>query len=540
MSSTPTVVASPQSTAVPTPKPGTRPRRRTTELPEQECRGDKLMGELNTYISKHKGQFIRDDEGKLFVLFENRKIPLADSPDNFALKDLLLSACNITLISTEARIAVERLRILANRTCRPFRSRSFSACSGDGKRIYLPVSNEKLLQLTAETVKIVSNGLNDDDFWIAHPKNDAFQYDESDHQRGLADFERLLVENLSCVRPAMRWFVAMHEGILPFVRDLVTARILVIHQGPSQQGKTTGAQRFTLFLGLGEVLGDATLASIQNAPDSGLLVLDNKEQANFSQSLIDYCLFLSTGAARARSNSDGSAVRETNKSRPVGVVTCIEGVFKGELLARCVPVEFAINGEKTVREEIEPEITRLRHSMSSALVPVLQSFLRIRSEHRTTPKSRPGFDAHFDALCDLLRAYGEVAERPVEWAEDLIAQWDRFIRVEQHEDEENELEYPIVQTLTTDKLFFARAVQFQGREGKLVRVECAQLFEKLYEKAHLRGLLPKVPSGLGRRIRGGKFKSFVVVSEKEFPELKRTAASRPIGFFVPNDGNDRS
>jgi len=75
--------------------------------------------------------------------------------------------------------------------------------------------------------------------------------------------------------------------------------------GPTQQGKTSGVQRFTLLHGLGLVKGDYTVGALAGLGDIGLLVLDNKEQANFTQELIDFCLFLATGAERGRSQVDG-------------------------------------------------------------------------------------------------------------------------------------------------------------------------------------------------------------------------------------------
>jgi hypothetical protein len=104
-----------------------------------------------------------------------------------------------------------------------------------------------------------------------------------------------------------------------------------VHQESTQQGKTTGAKRFILLHGLGDVTGDGSVAALANEPDQGLLVLDNKEQTNFDKRLIDYCLFLSTGGTRKRSSSDGTSTRSTNTFRPVGVITTIEGVFKAEL-----------------------------------------------------------------------------------------------------------------------------------------------------------------------------------------------------------------
>ena len=245
-----------------------------------------------------------------------------------------------------ARIAIQRLLVHAQREASNIQSRSFSAVSTDGARVYVPTAGGTIVQLSADRIQAVSNIQNPDSVWIKHPKDCAFRYIDADPRVGLELFEELLVETQACKHPEMRWFVAMHEGLFPFVRDVASSRILVLHQGGTQQGKTTGAERFTRLHGLGSVTGNATVAALRNEPDPGLLVLDNKEHANLTTELIEHLLFLSTGAEPKRSRSDGS-MRPSNKTRPVGVITSIEGVFKAELKMRCAEVKYSLCGSRT-------------------------------------------------------------------------------------------------------------------------------------------------------------------------------------------------
>src|SRR5205085_8567591 len=143
------------------------------------------------------------------------------------------------------------------------------------------------------------------------------KYSTSNPKIGLDKFEELLVDTQSCRVPEMKWLVAMHEGLFPFIRDAYSARLIIEHIGGSQQGKTTGAVRFIRLHGLKDHHGNYSVAAIRNLGDIGLIVLDNKEQKNFDQELIDFCLFLATGAELGRSFSDGRL--RTSKSSPVGV-----------------------------------------------------------------------------------------------------------------------------------------------------------------------------------------------------------------------------
>lgn len=178
-----------------------------------------------------------------------------------------------------------RRRIAASTNANGMSFRPFSALSQDGLRLYIPIDEGQLLRITASDIGNVPNGNNAGRLWIEHPYGQALRYKPNLTCDGLAQFERLIVETQACRTPAMGWLVAMHEGFFPFVRDICRARFLLVHIGGTQQGKTTGAQRFTLLHGLGEVKGDFSVAALADSKDIGLLVTDNREQANFTQAL---------------------------------------------------------------------------------------------------------------------------------------------------------------------------------------------------------------------------------------------------------------
>lgn len=513
-------------------KEETRPSLRGPEL-----WGARYCDELISYIHTKKGQFLRDEEGKLYVVLDGRRISLTLHPENFDLIALILQVCRVTTVERSAHVAVQRLQVKAHKSASSLRLRRFSALSQDRKRLYLPTAAGTLLQITREGVQTVPNGANEDKFWVEHPNGEPLTYSPVDAQAELSHFERLVVDTQACQKAEMRWFVAMHEGLFPYVRDLCPARFVLVHQGSTQQGKTSGAKRFILLHGLGDVQGDASIAALGNMGDTGLLVMDNREQANLTQSLIDFLLFLSTGGARNRSTTDGR-LRSGNKNRPAAVITTIEGVWKQELEERCVVVTYKVSGQKIPRAHIEDEIADRRHPMTSALVLVLQRFLQIRTEQKVTPNPRPSFEEHFSALCDLLRAYAVVAGKPEEWAEDIIDVWNRVITDQANDGEESELEYPI-RSMYEDSLgsHLVPKVTHQGRTGSLHVTECGALLKRLQE-LKLPLSLPKTPTGLAHRLRSSNFKSFVVLDEKnapDIPALKRTARKRPIGLFFPDD-----
>ena len=471
MSTTPTAV-NPTTTSLTPSTPARRPRKNVIVHPS-EVEGQKYFDRLLKYIAERKGKFVKDEDGVVSILLDRRAIPLSLAQENVATSGLMIDACGVSTMLVSARIAIQRLLVHAQRQASTIQSRSFSAVSTDGTRVYVPTAEGMVLQISADRIQSVSNIENIDSVWIKHPKDCAFRYIDAEPRGGLELFEELLVQTQACKFPEMRWFVAMHEGLFPFVRDVASSRILVLHQGGTQQGKTTGAERFTRLHGLGSVTGNATVAALRNEPDPGLLVLDNKEHVNLTTELIEHLLFLSTGAEPKRSRSDGS-MRPSNKTRPVGVITSIEGVFKAELKMRCAEVKYSLSGSRTEREGIERRIVDQRHIINSALVRVLQRFLSIKPVHKKTPNPFDGnFDVHFAALCNLLRAFAELSDKPEEWAEEMINSWDRYLRHQDDGDEESsELEYPIRKILKEQSVFKNPEVRSQvishaGRRGTL-------------------------------------------------------------------------
>jgi hypothetical protein len=542
MSSNPALLVNNPTAAKSSPAAARPPRSKhaDADVPKPEIQGEAYFTRLISYIAARNGKFLKNDEGDIFLLLEGREILL--SQENVGLSGLMLAACNVSTVLAGGRIAIQRLLVHAQKAAADTNSRQFSAVSRDEKRIYIPVSGEKLLQISEQKIQTVPNITNEDALWIKHPKGKPFKYVETDAQSGLASFEDLLVETLPCKHHEMRWFLGMHEGLFPLVRDFRTTQFLVVHRGATQQGKTSGAQRFNLLHGLGEVTGDASIPALSVEGDVGLLVLDNREQENLNPALVDYLLFLATGAARKRANNDGSRVRSSEPHRPAAVITSIEGMdIKAELRERCVEVEFCVSGLKVGREGTEKAILVQRDDILSAVVPVLQRFLSIRRQQKKTPNPFSGnFDAHFTALCDLLRAFADVAGKPDAWAEQMIAAWDRIIRQKSDgEDEESELEYHIREVLlrSLPQDVQRKPIKFQGREGTLYIVEsCAFLLTELKRPGLM--TLPKNPKGFSNRLSSERFRGFAVVREADAPEhkeLKRSAACKPVGFFIPSD-----
>jgi hypothetical protein len=532
----------------------------------------KYADELKTHIEQFKGVYLQDELGECSVLIGEKRIELNVDAANHPLNKLLLKVCNITLHDYIARSVIERVIQFAYDAAGKFALRQFSAMSKDQERLYLPLKDSsKALCVSAEKIAVVPNGKNQDGIWIEHPRLDpvaeALDYVEADPAEGLKEFERLVVDSLAVRDPGMDWFLAVQETVYPFVRSLNNDRIIVHHDGIQGSGKTTGAMWPACVLGVKET-GDTTAAALNRIGDCGLLIMDNKESANFSQGYNGYVIYLSTGAVTVRAQGDGYKMR--NQSRPVGVITSIEGAIKPETIDRMIRVSF--NANERDRSTLDKdahlfEIRRKRNLIVSALIHVLQRFMQLRKEAHeiAVPEAINRFSGNYRNLVLLLRAYSETAQKPRGWLDDRLAEWKLGIQVrEEDHDSGNEFTHYVEQFQRALNLAFEtkdenqyvvdellRAIverevfdiSHKGRKGTLVRFTASEALEFLKQKNPRNNMLANmIPNTLATRLRGVVLEDGTqILTKNELPQLKvrQRAGGSPqrfLGLFEP-DGN---
>jgi hypothetical protein len=516
----------------------TQDRSRPFAMPDIERRALCNFEHIVLHLESRGAHCWRDGSGEPCLVLGVERIPLDWDRRNFALARLLNTVAGIGTLTMEARLTIQRLQVWANDRAQSVRFRRFAALLND--RLYVPQSNGRLLVVGRDGLTEAENGTNADRVWVEHPYWTPLDPSDPaapvDPLPGLGLFEQFLVETQACSRSA-RWFVAMHEGLLPYVRDALAARFILVHLGPSQSGKTTGAERFLVLHGLGHVKGDYTHAAVGDAGDIGLLVLDNREHADFQRPLVNFLLFGATGGERGRSNPDG--IVRTQSSRPVLVMTSIEGVAKQELWNRCVSIPYSRSaGVHLDRERIENEICIQRHTINRALMTVLQHYLSMRGSHPVTVSPIPEFLNHFQALCDLLRAYGVVAHKTDDWAGQIISEWTEMLHARlKRSDNEDPLERHILRIAMENRLAVQpRDLLWDGGPGKLLVTRASNLLVAL-EELGVRGL-PDTAAALARRLSSSLFTEITVLDERrapEIPELRRKAESRALGIFIPDE-----
>lgn len=520
----------PQKHAVPEPEgepaPEPNPGSSVTLAQSRKTQGIARRDLLLTWINKHGMTF--NDGGKQLVLIEGMGV--ASLVPSCAMTEYLLTTVlGISSAFREGKDAINFLRawILINA---PTVMAATLAMALPG-RIYIP-ARTGLLRITPSGVDSVRNISNEDRVWVTHPRNDPMAVDLTTYRQlchdGLLAIERTIVGQMSVREPAMAWFSTVNGLWAPFLRQLFGARFITVHIGPSQAGKTTGAQLLLDALNLGAVVGDSSTAGLYSH-DFGLLVMDNLELENWSPDIVRFVLQAATGARRIRGSRHGAPTESTFDQ--VVFVTSIEGGPRVELRERFALVEFQRSPQAFSRHDATAAVVEARGLIHAAIIATLERYLAMPS-HPKTGKALNNFSDHYAAICGVMRCIGELLGR-TGWAEEILQQWDRtLLASEQVERRSDELEAEVLNAI---RMLTGRAQPFTygGTDGRLYACTATELCNAMGAKN---------PSTLGRRLRGARFEELRILTDKEVrdvPGLKRTADVRTLGIFVPRqDSHD--
>ena len=537
-------------------------------LPAHELQGAKFAAKAVNYIKHSEGCFLLATDGKYHIILHGRRIPIAAESKDF--QAFFKDACKITTLSPEARMAVQHLDIHAHKQASKMVMRGFSAmyqaAGGWDSRVYVPISEEgKILCISPSRISPVPNGNNIDQLWLEHPKQNPFTWccpaDLAEVRGGLRVFEECLVNHQACKVPEMAWFVAMAEGLFPIVRDVTENRFLMLHIGEKGHGKTFAAKQSMLLHGFDDVTFDPSIAALDNQHEQGMVVLDNKENANFTTDVIDWLLRMATGGDRLRSDQHRNV--HYAAPRPIVAFTSIEGPPKDELKDRCLYVNYwlAKDTPRLDEDAYQKAIGEThRDQIMSALACVVQDYLSVRTDPRIKqwlegfrPIDR--FNRHFWEVCYLLIAYARIMRRDTDydytaaddWAMEHIRVWDREIRrargadaggtadAEVHVSSYEDPILYLIQERRGEPRVYAdwEYPKGSGHRGALYAFITSALHGALVREKLPNLQIPSDVSQFGARIRGERFQRFQLLTESD--GVPGHARGQRIGIWIPQD-----
>lgn len=503
---------------------------KSTENPGPEQEGARIFQRVLTRIRKENYRFVRSSSGAPSLAVADALIDLRPSSENIALIRLLVSLGDVTLASLTGRIVSQRLVAYAH--AHMYHCQHASLAAWDGTRLLVPIKSGSLLRISSEAVDIVPNGSHAR--WVTHPRNEPFDLTPSaivaNGKRGLLLFEELIVKQLTC-GTGMAWLAALSEAAVPFVRDALPDRPIVVHQGPPGAGKTTGAGLILRLLDLGRVRGDISIAGL-SGDDPGIVVIDNVEHRNLTGAMTDYLLLAATGAEKVRATKAGNSFSTNN--RPIVALTTVEGITSEDLRRRSIVVEHLAPQLSRPRGDLEGAVLANRNGILCGVFLALQTLIQNGvSRHQWKPTKDAGFHEYFSVLAGLLYACEQLLGR-VGWAEALLAEIAETMASRRAEGGEDDTEISILKA--TGRLPYSLPYKYRDVEGRLFITTYSELLAAMASTRSPEASLPRTPKGLSARLAAARWTDLTVMQPEmapDVPALKRTSGQRNVGIFVP-------
>jgi hypothetical protein len=489
-------------------------------------------------LAKRGANFLHDG-GDIYASCGALLIPLDENPNI----DELLLGVGLNLTLAEGRTTLKFVQTMARSRANKTSIHRF--CANLDGAILVPVQKGTIVVSATGISDKIPEGV----IVQPAPSQTPFQYFES-ATAGFAEFEKLVVQTTATRIPDLAWLIAMNEGAFPFLAREYPTRALTIHSGFTANGKTSGAETFSLLHGFESLTADVSMAALDTKGSNGIVFLDNKETKNITQALEDWFLFASTGGGRERCHRDGK-LRPHSSDRPLVVMTSIEGFALSELRNRAaIDIEFALSAEQKKNFGIKDHQTALkkaRNAIMSALMHVLAEFKRREMEYTKMDEIPLNFrfGDHYRALCGLLRAYSACANKPAKWADKIIAVW--HLHLSEHDTQNEELNFVITRFVGAENR--GEGITVLHKDGwELIVLPGAGYFAEWATKRGLEKMVPMPLQRLSTRLAESSNDYVQVIRHSDpwpqtedipslgaWPEairlLKRKDSIKPIGFL---------
>jgi len=117
---------------------------------ETEKNAANIAVQFDKYVQKHRGRYLRGEDGNLSIAVGGRRILLNFDRENTPLAELMIAACKTGTLSQAAQGAIQRIRVVASQKAARMKSRSFSFIDDCSQRLYIPLADQagQVLRIT--------------------------------------------------------------------------------------------------------------------------------------------------------------------------------------------------------------------------------------------------------------------------------------------------------------------------------------------------------------------------------------------------------
>lgn len=237
--------------------------------------------------------------------------------------------------------------------------------------------NNTILRISADGIKEITNGMNDDHVLLAS-SSEIMPFNflpDADIQEGMDLFRSLVIDNMACEKK-QRYFIACWL-ISAFLTDFSSVQGHMKFAGSAGSGKSTTAELISSLMYGKDSLEDPTgAAAYSMAAQNPLLVIDNLESKDLTRTMQKFLLLAATrgGKAKRTSGSDSGTVKE--RPRALICITAIEPFTLPELISRIYDIWFDRRkwpAENFYKAETHRQLKKKRDLILSSIIKFIQA-----------------------------------------------------------------------------------------------------------------------------------------------------------------------
>ena len=359
--------------------------------------------EMFRVLKEKSGRFFLDLQTEQMLLYIKNKLYKLDKKI-FSTRTLMFDLFDISFERKKDVIAFDELKMFAAKTATKISAEKKGTwvkkyLKNNIQEIYLSFSGQTndMLRISAFSMDIVKNPDNDSGVMLnpseSIPEFRLQKFNHEQYSASLKLFKALIIDN--CTFNFENRFLAACWMLAAPLKDWAETHPILKTSGPASSGKTTFFKLLTALLYKKDTLGTLTTAAMyEESSQKPLVVLDNYENKDLTNSVRKFLIIAST--SRERTKMGGSEDTTTQTIGGMVGMTSIEPVTKTEIVSRILDVEASeeyIDDEKRNSFNLVfDEVKEKRDFLLSGWMNLIGKVLNEDIETRKKQISRRFFD----------------------------------------------------------------------------------------------------------------------------------------------------
>lgn len=331
------------------------------------------------------GNFYKDEKQQLFFTkHDGGTFPITKVNQNF-LSELVNINPIINPSTTNGKFIISHIRNKAFFSAESVTSSSWTLFKENVLYILLDKSTDDILRISKEEIKIIKNGVNEDNVLLEVPDNiTPIEYDKDliSVTKAFENIQKNILNNIAMSEEYKLLFLCWVFSL--FFRSSIDSKPLVRLEASTAYGKSTVSKIISQLIYGQEFLQHASTAAAiyTTAAKYPLLIFDNIETHNMSYDFEDFLLIAATGGSRVKRQLHTDTGFITEKVDCLVLNNGIEPFSKNETLSRTMVFDVDVKKYGVNNFQINKILYNINNIRNKTLISILNYLTTYIVKHK--------------------------------------------------------------------------------------------------------------------------------------------------------------